>query len=159
MSSLDPLCPRSAFLGLGERLACSALLLSVAFMGLAGLESPLPGFLLCALGLPVRLWFCWESCCPLGRLACLLPRSLPAPGEPGAPPGCPLGKPSETAVSGEEGDCSEAERETEDGEAGDDWPSVAESLGKLEVGMVTLSFTPGKQQKGKKIIQWKNTPR
>lgn len=49
---------------------------------------------------------------------------------------------------GEEGDSSEVERETEDGEAGeagDDGPSDTESLGKLEVGMVTLSFEPEKQ--------------
>lgn len=131
MSSLEPLWPRSAFLGLGERLAAP----SPAFMGLAGLESPLLGFLL---GLPVCRWFC----CPLGRLACLLVGSFPAPGEPW--------RSSETVVSGEDGDCSEAERDTEDG---DNWPSDAESLGKLEVGMFTLSFKPGKQQNGKKIIQ------
>lgn len=144
-SSLDPLWPRSAFLGLGERFLPP----SPPFMGLAGLESPRPGFLP---GLPVRRWFCWESCCPLGRLACLLPPpppcSFPAAGEP-------LWKPSETVVSGEDGDCSVAERDTEDG---DNWPSDAESLGKLEVGMVTLSFKPGERQRGKKIIQRSNTP-
>lgn len=52
---------------------------------------------------------------------------------------------SETVVLGEDGDSSEVERETEDGEAGDDCPSDAESLGKLEVGMVTLSFEPKKR--------------
>ncbi len=52
---------------------------------------------------------------------------------------------------GEDGDSSEVERETEDGEAGDDCPSDTGILGKLEVGMVTLSFEPKKQPvKGKK---------
>lgn len=46
---------------------------------------------------------------------------------------------------GEDGDSSEVERETEDGEAGDDGPSDRENLGKLEVGMVTLSFEPEEQ--------------
>lgn len=51
---------------------------------------------------------------------------------------------------GEDGDSSEVERETEDGEAGDDCPSDTESLGKLEVGMVTLSFEPERQAMGRK---------
>lgn len=75
--------------------------------------------------------------------ACL-PCSGPATGDPVA-----LGSPPETSsaavVLGEDGDSSEVERETEDGEAGDDCPSDAESLGKLEVGMVTLSFEPENQ--------------
>lgn len=66
------------------------------------------------------------------------------PGDPDA-----LGSPPEISsgadILGEDGDSSEVERETEDGEAGDDCPSDAESLGKLEVGMVTLSFEPKKQ--------------
>lgn len=136
---MDPRCPRSVFLGLGERSTRLSARASLAFMGLAGLESPRPVLLVCALGLLVRRWFCWGSCCPLGRLACLL-RSLAAPGEPGGPP---LEEPS--VVSGEDGDGSEVERETEEGEAGDEGPSEAESLGKLEVGMVTLSFTPGER--------------
>lgn len=49
-------------------------------------------------------------------------------------------------VLSEDGDSSEVERETKVGEAGDDCPSDAESLGKLEVGMVTLSFEPEKQE-------------
>ena len=51
---------------------------------------------------------------------------------------------------GEDGDSSEVERETEDGEAGDDGPSDAENLGKLEVGMVTLSFGPENQEERSK---------
>lgn len=66
------------------------------------------------------------------------------PGDPDAP-GSPPENSSGADILGEDGYSSEVERETEDGEAGDDCPSYAESLGKLEVGMVTLSFEPKKQ--------------
>lgn len=113
----------------------------MALLGLADLESLLLVFLVWVLGLVVRLWLWWESCCPLDLLACCA-CSCPATGDPVA-----LGSPPEnsTVILGEEGDSSEVERETEDGEAGDDCPSDTESLGKLEVGMVTLSFEPEKQ--------------
>lgn len=67
------------------------------------------------------------------------------PGDPDALGSAPENS-SRAVVLGEDGDSSEVERETEDGEAGDDCPSDAESLGKLEVGMVTLSFEPVKQE-------------
>lgn len=57
----------------------------------------------------------------------------------------PPGNSSGADILGEDGESSEVERETEDGEAGDDCPSDTENLGKLEVGMVTLSFEPTKQ--------------
>ncbi len=142
ISSRDPLWPRSVFLGLGERSTWSAQP-SVALLGLAGLESLLFGFLVWVLGLVVRLWLWWESCCPLDLLACL-PCSCPEPGDPDAL-GSPLENSSGAVVLGEDGDRSEVERETEDGEAGEDCPTDTESLGKLEAGMVTLSFEPGKQ--------------
>lgn len=53
-------------------------------------------------------------------------------------------------VLGEDGDGSEVERKTEAGETGDEWPSDSESLGKLELGIVTLSFEPEKQTTGSK---------
>lgn len=73
--------------------------------------------------------------------------------------GSPLKDSSGAAVFGEDGESSEVERETEDGEAGDDCSSDTESLGKLEVGMVTLSFEPGKQslESKKKICLCRST--
>lgn len=56
---------------------------------------------------------------------------------------------------GEDGENSEVETEKEDGEAGDDCPSDTENLGKLEVGMVTLSFEPEKQAAGSKEKNFK----
>lgn len=46
-------------------------------------------------------------------------------------------------LADEGGDSSEVDREMEDGEAGDDCSSDAESLGKLEGEMFTFSFIPG----------------
>lgn len=62
-----------------------------------------------------------------------------------------LEKSSEMVTGGEDGDHSEME--TEDGEAGDDsCSSVTECLGKLEVGLITFSFEPGKQGVEHEII-------
>lgn len=116
---------------------------SVALLGLPLAESLLLVLLVWVLGLVVRLWLGSESCCPLGLLACL-PCSLAAPGDPRSMPS-PPGNSSGADILGEDGESSEVERETEDGEAGDDCPSDTENLGKLEVGMVTLSFEPTKQ--------------
>lgn len=112
-------------------------------LGLADLESLLLVFLVWVLGLVVRLWLWWESCCPLDLLACCA-GSCPATRDPVAL-GSPPEKSSGAVILGEEGDSSEVERETDDGDAGDDCPSDTESLGKLEVEMVTLSFEPENQ--------------
>ena len=138
----------SVFLGLWERSFLSALRVSEPLWGLAGCslwdaKSLLLGwaFLSGVLGLVGLLWWLW-GCWPAGLMdwpACSLGGSLEAAAV------SRLGGSSGADVLVEEGDGREVEKDTEEGEAGEDCSSKAGSLGMLEGEMLAFSFIPANE--------------